>query len=212
MSLSAIRPATVAQGKERRAARIHSGEVINCLIYVDILVCFRFSCPPRHACRGTGIAPCLQPPTELGKGDSRKDGQTAAFKTRTPGEGFFAADHQRRSHARGLVAGPLSQRGFHASRHRHLRHRDHRGFGEPVQREEGDAAFWLGPMRRSPVDGMAACSTSIGPGSVGRRACHKSATCGAYRAGVAFPRTHFPLELGRVKKFRGHFSFGARVC
>jgi hypothetical protein len=59
-------------------------------------------------------------------------------------------------------------------------------------------------MRRSPVDGMSGIWSK--PGFVGRCACHKSATCGAYRAGVAFPRTHFPLELGRAKKFRGHFS------
>jgi hypothetical protein len=61
-------------------------------------------------------------------------------------------------------------------------------------------------MKRSPADGMAASGIWAGPGSVGRRACHKSATCEAYRAGAAFPRTHFPLELGRAKKFRGHFS------
>ena len=148
-------------------------------------------------------------PTDLGQRGFEKDGQTAAFKTRTPGEGFFAADHQRRSHPRGLVPGPLSKRGFHTSRHRHLRHRDRRSFGEPVQRQKSDAAFWLGLMRRSPVDGSAASG-------IAGRACHKSATCGAYRPRVAFPRTHFPLELGRVKKFRGLFSFGAaaapRVC
>jgi hypothetical protein len=55
MSLSTIRPATVAQGKERRAARIHWREVINCLIYVDIFVSFRFSRPPRPACGGPGL-------------------------------------------------------------------------------------------------------------------------------------------------------------
>ena len=145
-----------------------------------------------------------------GSRDSQHHGQTSSFKTRTTSQGFSAFDHQRRAYAGRLVGGALSESGFHQGCDRDFCHRGHRRPGESPCRKTVDAAFWLEPVTNPPVDGMAGSALWETLAILDDCLCHKSATRTAYRAGLASPRMHFPLELGRVKKFRGLFRCNSR--